>query len=298
MSRVAEKIKLNSFDNLFGNEISIVELPITSLISFNNHPFKVLDDDKMVDMVESIKENGVLSPGIVRASSEGKYELISGHRRKRACEIAGIEKMPVVIKELSDDEAILLMVDSNIQREEILPSEKAFSYKMKLEAMKRQGKRNDLTCSQFGNKLENKKSIEILAAETGKSKNQVHRYIRLTNLITSILDMVDNKKMALNVAYDISFLSEQEQNILFDYMKLLNVSPTLAQANKIREYSQNKKLTEDIIELILSEEKEKPKKVNLKAKTLSQYFPLSYTSEQMEDTIIKLLEEWAKNNNK
>lgn len=298
MSRVTDKIKLNSFDDLFGNEVSVVELPITSLIPFNNHPFKVLDDDKMMDMVESIKENGVLTPGIVRESSNGKYELISGHRRKRACEIAGIKKMPVIIKELSDDEAILLMVDSNIQREEILPSEKAFSYKMKLEAMKRQGKRNDLTCSQFGNKLENKKSIEILADETGESKNQVHRYIRLTNLITSILDIVDNKKMALNVAYDISFLSEQEQNILFDYMKSLNVSPTLAQANKIKEYSQNEKLTGDIIELILSEEKEKPKKINLKAKTLSQYFPSSYTSEQMEDTIIKLLEEWAKNNNK
>lgn len=298
---VGSKIKLNDYDVLFGGSNQnknndITEIDVSLLHEFVNHPFKVIDDEKMVDMIESIREYGVLTPILVRKSIDG-YEIISGHRRCYACKKIGLEKIPAIIKELTDDEAIILMVDSNIQREEILPSEKAFAYKLKLDAMKNQGKRNDLTCTQIGYKLNGKKSVDILAEETGESRNQIQRYIRLTFLNRELLEMVDEKKIPLNVAYELSFLSEDELNDLWLAISEINSIPSIKQATKMKELSKNNKLTNEVIEVILTEEKDKPKKVNLKEKVLSQYFPSNYTSEQMEDTIIKLLEEWAKNNN-
>lgn len=291
---IASKIKLNNFDSLFGSQelqSGIVNIAISELHGFKNHPFKVIDDEKMEDMVESIREHGVLVPLIVRKTDTG-YEIIAGHRRKHACEKIGINNIPVIIKELTDDEAIIMMVDSNIQREEILPSEKAFSYKMKLEAIKRQGLRTDLTSSQVGTKL--KRSDEILAEETGESRNQIQRYIRLTYLITDFLDMVDSKKLPLNTAAELSFLKKKEQKMILVAIKTYGI-PSLKQAMKLKEYSKEKMLDENVINIVMTSESNDKISVNLNHKTLSRFFPENYTSRQMRDIIIQLLKEWQKN---
>jgi ParB family chromosome partitioning protein len=293
---IAKNIKLNSLDSLFGNDNpnGITEVIISALKDFHNHPFKIINDEKMADLIESIKEYGVLTPIVVRANGD-KYEIISGHRRKYACEQLGITKIPAIIKELDDDEATILMVDSNIQREEILFSERAFAYKLKLDAMKRQGQRTDLTCSQVGNKLESKKSLEILADEVGESKNQIHRYIRLTQLITDLLDMVDTKKLPFNTAVELSYLKENEQELLIDAMTEYEVIPSLKQASRLKSYSKDNKLDENVISAIITEEKETPIKINLTGNNLKKYFPKEYTAKHMEDVIYKLLEDWSKN---
>ena len=294
---IASNIKLNSLDSLFGNDNpnGITEVLISALVDFKDHPFKIIDDEKMADMIESIKEYGVLTPIIVRPK-EDNYEVISGHRRKFACKQLGIRKIPAIIKELDDDESTILMIDSNIQREEILPSERAFAYKMKLEAMKRQGKRTDLTCSQVGNKLENKKSLEVLAEESGESKNQIHRYIRLTNLIKELLEMVDVKKIPFNTAVELSYLKENEQEILYAAMMEYKIVPSMKQAARLKNFSKEEKLDKNVIDAIMTEETETPIKINLTGKSLKKYFPKEYTQKQMEDIIYKLLEEWAKSN--
>ena len=293
---IASNIKLNSLDSLFGNDNpnGITEVLISALVDFKDHPFKIIDDEKMADMIESIKEYGVLTPIIVRPK-EDNYEVISGHRRKFACKQLGIRKIPAIIKELDDDESTILMIDSNIQREEILPSERAFAYKMKLEAMKRQGKRTDLTCSQVGNKLENKKSLEVLAEESGESKNQIHRYIRLTNLIKELLEMVDVKKIPFNTAVELSYLKENEQEILYAAMMEYKIVPSMKQAARLKNFSKEKKLDKNVIDAIITEETETPIKIYLTGKSLKKYFPKEYTQKQIEDVIYKLLDDWAKN---
>ena len=272
-----------------------MELPLEQLHPFRDHPFKVLDDDAMRETVESVERFGVLVPAIARPDPEGGYELVAGHRRHRACELAGKETMPVIVRELDDDAATILMVDSNLQRETILPSERAFAYKMKLEAMKHQGERMDLTCSQVGNKSAGKKSSELLAEQVGQSKNQIFRYIRLTELIPELLDMVDEKKIAINPAYELSFLKKEEQRDLLDAMDSEQATPSLSQAQRLKKYSQEGHLTLDMMRVIMGEEKKSDlDKVTLSADILRKYFPKSYTPQRMQETIIKLLEGWQK----
>lgn len=293
---IGKDIKLNSLDTLFGNENNgIIEIALSTLVEFEGHPFKVVNNEKMTDMIESIKEYGVLTPIIVR-QKEDKYEIISGHRRKFACEQLGITKIPAIIKELDDDEAAILMVDSNIQREEILPSEKAFAYKIKFDALKRQGKRTDLTSAQVGPKLKGELSIEILADEMGESRNQIKRYIRLTYLITELLDMVDNKKLPFNTAVELSFLREEEQKDLYDIISGYNQIPSLKQSMAIKELSKEGNFDKEVIETLLTE-KTNDTKFNISKKIIKKYFPKGYTPKQMEEVIYKLLEDWAKNNN-
>lgn len=297
--RVGKKIKLNGYDDLFNSseeqteKEQLKELSLSELHAFKNHPFKIFDDQKMADLIESIKENGILVPLIVRKDNEG-YEIIAGHRRKYACEKLGIEIVPTIIKELSDDEATIMMVDSNIQREEILPSEKAFAYKMKLDAMKRQVGRPKNNCDQVGYNYDGKKSVEILAEEMKESRNQIQRYIRLTYLIKELLDMTDIKKLPLNTSVELSFLSQEEQEMILSSIGIYGV-PSLKQATKLKEYSKNGKLDENVIDAVMSSNNDKIK-INLNHKTLSKYFPEDYAKEQMEDVIIKLLEEWSKKN--
>ncbi len=291
---ITDNIKLKPLDSLFGNDNpnGITEILISALVDFENHPFKIIDDEKMADMVESIKEYGVLTPIIVRAKDD-KYEIISGHRRKYACIKAGVRKIPAIIKELTDDDATLLMVDSNIQREEILPSEKAFAYKMKLDAMKRQGKRTDLTSSQVGTKL---RADEQLAEEMGESRNQIQRFIRLTNLIKDLLEMVDEKKIPFNTAVELSYLIESEQEILYSAIDKYETIPSMKQVVRLKNFSKERKLDKNVIDAIMTEETETPIKINLTGKNLQKYFPKEYTQKQIEDVIFKLLEDWAKNN--
>lgn len=298
------KIKISSVDDLFksGDSVketteSVEELELSSLYSFTKHPFKVLDDEKMQDMIQSIQEYGVLNPLLVRPKKTGGYELISGHRRKHACEKAGIKTVPCIVRELSDEEAVILMVDSNIQREELLYSEKAFAYKMKLEAMKRQGKRTDLTCGQTDHRLKGQKSVGILADSVGESQKQVQRYIRLTELSQSLLDKVDNKQIPFGVGVEISYLNLAEQEMLLKVMDRLAVVPNLAQAGKLKELSRDKKLDETGIELLLSKEKPLPATFRLERKKLNEYFPKDYTEEQKEQVIYELLQEWSYKNN-
>lgn len=294
--RVGKKIKLNGYDDLFNSseeqteKEQLKELSLSELHAFKNHPFKIFDDEKMVDLIESIKENGILVPLIVRKDNEG-YEIIAGHRRKYACEKLGIEIVPAVIKELADDEATIMMVDSNIQREEILPSEKAFAYKMKLDAMKRQAGRPKNNVSQVGTE---KRSDEILAEQTGESRNQIQRYIRLTYLIKELLDMTDIKKLPLNTSVELSFLSQEEQQMILNSIETYGI-PSLKQAEKLKEYSKEGKLDENVVDAVMSSNNDKIK-INLNHKTLSKYFPENYTKEQMEDVIIQFLEEWSKKN--
>ena len=303
MKSSAKKIELASVDDLFSTEEGrqdaklekIQEIPLSELHPFRNHPFKVKDDEAMMETADSIKQYGVLVPAIARPDPEGGYELVAGHRRHRASELAEKETMPVIVRDLDDDAATIIMVDSNLQRESLLPSERALAYKMKLDAMKHQGERVDLTCSQVGNKLEGKKSSEILAEQVGQSKNQIFRYIRLTELIPELLDMVDEKKIALNPAYELSFLKKEEQVDLLDAMDSEQATPSLSQAQRLKKYSQEGHLTLDMMRVIMGEEKKSDlDRVTFTSDTLRKYFPKSYTPQRMQETIIKLLEQWQR----
>ena len=303
MKSSAKKIELASVDDLFSTEEGrqdaklekIQEIPLSELHPFKNHPFKVKDDEAMMETADSIKQYGVLVPAIARPDPEGGYELVAGHRRHRASELAEKETMLVIVRDLDDDAATIIMVDSNLQRESLLPSERAFAYKMKLDAMKHQGERVDLTCSQVGNKLEGKKSSEILAEQVGQSKNQIFRYIRLTELMPELLDMVDEKKIALNPAYELSFLKKEEQVDLLDAMDSEQATPSLSQAQRLKKYSQEGHLTLDMMRVIMGEEKKSDlDRVTFTSDTLRKYFPKSYTPQRMQETIIKLLEAWQK----
>ena len=303
MKSSAKKIELASVDDLFSTEEGrqdaklekIQEIPLSELHPFKNHPFKVKDDEAMMETADSIKQYGVLVPAIARPDPDGGYELVAGHRRHRASELAEKETMPVIVRDLDDDAATIIMVDSNLQRESLLPSERAFAYKMKLDAMKHQGERVDLTCSQVGNKLEGKKSSEILAEQVGQSKNQIFRYIRLTELIPELMDMVDEKKIALNPAYELSFLKKEEQVDLLDAMDSEQATPSLSQAQRLKKYSQEGHLTLDMMRVIMGEEKKSDlDRVTFTSDTLRKYFPKSYTPQRMQETIIKLLEAWQK----
>ena len=303
MKSSAKKVELASVDDLFSTEESradasrekVVEIPLSELHPFKDHPFKVKDDDAMMETADSIRQYGVLVPAIARPDPNGGYELVAGHRRHRASELAGKDTMPVIVRDLDDDQATIIMVDSNLQRESLLPSERAFAYKMKLEAMKHQGERMDLTCSQVGNKSAGKKSSELLAEQVGQSKNQIFRYIRLTELIPELLDMVDERKIALNPAYELSFLKKEEQRDLLDAMDSEQATPSLSQAQRLKKYSQEGHLTLDMMRVIMGEEKKSDlDKVTLSADILRKYFPKSYTPQRMQETIIKLLEGWQK----
>ena len=270
---------------------TLVTLSLSALQPFSKHPYKVRDDEAMRDMVESIKQYGVLSPAIARPMPDGGYELVSGHRRKRACELAGLETIPVIVRELDDDAAAILVVDSNLQREDLLPSERAFAYKLKLEALRHQGERSDLTSSQLGTKL---RADEMIAEQDGSSRNQIQRYIRLTELSPQLLDMVDERKIAFNPAYELSFLTKDEQTTLLDAMDSEQATPSLSQAQRLKQFSQRGELDAAVMRAIMSEEKKEVERVTLKGDTLRKYFPASYTPKRMEETIIKLLEQWQK----
>ena len=270
----------------------LFQLSTSCLTPFSRHPYKVRDDDAMRDMAESVKQYGVLSPAIARPLPDGGYELVSGHRRKRACELAGLETMPVIVRELDDDAAVILVVDSNLQREGLLPSERAFAYKLKLEAIQHQGKRTDLTSRQVVDKL---KAADRVGEDVGESARQVQRYIRLTELIPPLLDMVDERKIAFNPAYELSFLKQDEQRLLLDAMDSEQATPSLSQAQRLKQFSQRGELTAEVMRAIMSEEK-KPEidRITIAGDRLRKYFPRSYTPKQMEETIIKLLEQWQK----
>ena len=274
----------------------ITNIPVEKLKSFPNHPFQVRDDDSMRETVESIKTYGVLQPAIVRPSKDGDYEILSGHRRKRACELAGKKTIPAIVRELDDDAAIIFMVDSNLQRENILPSERAAAYKMKLEALKRQGIRNDLTCTQVEYKLDyGKKSVEKVAEEAGESRAQIQRYVRLTELQPELQQMVDEKKMAFTPAVEISYLKPDEQKMLLDTISSEQATPSLSQAQRLKKLSQSGELTDDSMLSIMSEQK-KPERndLTIPADVLEKFFPRSFTPMKMQEVIIKLLESWQR----
>ena len=271
------------------------EMPLSDLHPFEGHPFKVLDDELMAQTVESIKQIGVVSPLIVRPDPEGGYEIISGHRRLHAAQLAGLETVPVIVKEMDDDAAIIFMVDSNLQRENILPSERAFSYKMKLEAMKHQGERGDLTSGQVGQKSIGTVSRDIVAEQAGDSSRNVQRFIRLTNLIPEILDMVDEKKIAFNPAVELSYLKMSEQKEFLEAMDYAQASPSLSQAQRLKKLSQEGGCTLDAMCEVMNEiKKDELDHVTIKNEVLRKYFPKSYTPKQMQDTIIRLLEKWQR----
>ena len=301
MKSSAKKVELASVDDLISTEESraeaqrekVVEIPLSELHPFKGHPFKVKDDEAMMETADSIKQYGVLVPAIARPDPEGGYELVAGHRRRRASELAEKETMPVIIRDLDDDAATIIMVDSNLQRESLLPSERAFAYKMKLEAVKHQGARTDLTSRQVGEKSQT--SIQKVADQAGESQRQVQRYIRLTELIPELMDMVDEKKIALNPAYELSFLKKEEQVDLLDAMDSEQATPSLSQAQRLKKYSQEGHLTLDIMRVIMGEEKKSDlDRVTFTSDTLRKYFPKSYTPARMQETIIKLLEAWQK----
>mgnify|MGYP000475623233 FL=1 len=301
MKSSAKKIELASVDDLFSTEESrqdeqlekIQEIPLSELHPFKDHPFKVKDDDAMIETADSIKKYGVLVPAIARPLPDGGYELVAGHRRRRASELAGKETMPVIVRDLDDDAATIIMVDSNLQRENLLPSERAFAYKMKLEAIKHQGARTDLTSVQVEQKLSARDQVAKEAGE--RSGIQVMRYVRLTELIPELLDMVDEKKIAFNPAYELSFLKTDEQQMLVETIDYEQATPSLSQAQRMKKFSQEGKLSEDVMLAIMSEEKKADlDKVTLSSDTLRKYFPKSYTPAKMQETIIKLLEQWQK----
>ena len=301
MKSSAKKIELASVDDLFSTEEGrqdaklekIQEIPLSELHPFKNHPFKVKDDEAMMETADSIKQYGVLVPAIARPDPEGGYELVAGHRRHRASELAEKETMPVIVRDLDDDAATIIMVDSNLQRESMLPSERAFAYKMKLEAVKHQGARTDLTSRQLGEKSQT--SIQKVADQAGESQRQVQRYIRLTELVPELMDMVDEKKIALNPAYELSFLKKEEQVDLLDAMDSEQATPSLSQAQRLKKYSQEGHLTLDMMRVIMGEEKKSDlDRVTFTSDTLRKYFPKSYTPQRMQETIIKLLEAWQK----
>ena len=256
----------------------VVYVPLSEMHYFKNHPFKVLDDEKMLDTIESIKQYGVLSPGLVRLSADGSFEIVSGHRRHHACELAGLTEMPVIVRDITDDEAIIIMVDSNLQRETLLPSEKAFAYKMKLDAMKRQaGRPSKQNLSQVGTQ---KRSDQILAEQTGESRNQIQRYIRLTELMPELIQMVDDKTIAFSPAVELSYLTKQEQEMLLEVMERDESAPTLAQATKLKNQSQEGKLTSEVMDLIMHDDKPFETKLTFKDKEISKYFPSHYSTDQ------------------
>ena len=300
MKSSAKKVELASVDDLFSTEESrleerlekIQEIPLSELHPFKNHPFKVKDDESMMETADSIRQYGVLVPAIARPDPEGGYELVAGHRRHRASELAEKETMPVIVRDLDDDAATIIMVDSNLQREILLPSERAFAYKMKLEAVKHQGARTDLTSAQVGPKLT---AAEKIAENSPDSKSQIKRYIRLTELIPELLDMVDERKIALNPAYELSFLKKEEQVQLLDAMDSEQATPSLSQAQRLKKFSQEGHLSIDVMRAIMGEEKKSDlDKVTFTSDALRKYFPKSYTPQRMQETIIKLLEQWQK----
>lgn len=322
MADKRKKPELESFDDIFTTEMfreelkleKVRDVSLSELHDFKDHPFHVADDEDMRKMVESIKEFGVLTPAIARPKEGGGYELISGHRRKRACELAGIDRMPVIIRDMDDDRATILMVDSNLQRENILPSERARAYQMKMEAMRHQGQRKDLqrgktaitqqvigkeeldasTCGQLGHKL-GKKSRETLGDKSGDSARQVQRYLRLNNLNPDLLEKVDSREIAFNPAVELSFLKPEEQDYLLEAMNSWQATPSLSQAQRLKKFSQEGKCSHDVIDAVLSEEKKKDvDRVVLKTTEIGKYFPKSYTPKQMEDTILKLLQKWQR----
>ena len=301
MKSSARNIELKSVDDLFATEESradaqrekVQEIPLGELHPFRNHPFRVKDDAAMQDTVDSVREYGVLVPAIARPDPDGGFELIAGHRRHHASELAGKETMPVIVRDLDDDAATIIMVDSNLQREELLPSERAFAYKMKLDAMKRQaGRPSRENVSQVGTQ---KRSDQIMAEQVGESRNQIQRFIRLTELIPTLLDRVDERKIAFNPAVELSYLKKEEQTLLLEAMDSEQATPSLSQAQRLKKFSQQKMLSLDVMRAVMSEEKKNDlDRVTLKNETLRKYFPKSYTPKQMEDTIIKLLEGWYK----
>ena len=300
MKNSGRSLSLTSYDDLFSTDATredasrekVMEIPLSELYPFKDHPFRVKDDDKMQETAESIKEYGVLVPALARPREDGGYELIAGHRRKRGCELAGLDTMPVIVRDMDDDAAVIVMVDSNIQRESLLPSERAFAYKMKLEAIKHQGARSDITSRQLGGKLE---AADIVGRGAGESGRQVQRYIRLTNLIPEILEMVDNKKIALNPAVELSYLKPAEQTMLLDAMDCEQTTPSLSQAQRLKRFSQEGKLTEESMLAIMSEEKKSDiDRISLPRDTIKKYFPKDYTPKQMEDQIIDLLKKWSR----
>ncbi len=304
MKSNGKKLSLTSYDDIFTTEDArqedqrgrVVEIPLGKLQHFHDHPFQVRHDQALQDMADSIKEYGVLSPALARPLPDGSgYEVISGNRRLEACILAGMQTMPVIVRDMTDDEAIIAMVDANLQRENILPSERAYAYKMKLEAIKRQGFRADLTSGQVVQK--SKTSVERVAEQAGESYKQVQRYIRLTELIPPILDMVDGvteQKIAFNPAVELSYLTLSEQTMLLDAMAAQEATPSLSQAQRLKKFSQQGKLSEDVMMAIMSEEKKEVDRITLTTTTLSKYFPKSYTPKKMEETIIKLLEQWQR----
>ena len=296
-------LALKGLDDLFSTEENrqeeqqeqVQQIPIGELFPFKNHPFKVLDDESMQRTVESVEQYGVLSPLIARPRPEGGYEIISGHRRQHAAQLAGLDALPVIVRQMDDDAAVLLMVDSNLQRENILPSERAFAYKMKLEALKNQGARSDLTCGQFGHKLIGAKARDIVADESGDNARNVQRFIRLTSLIPELLDMVDEKKIAFNPAVELSYLDESQQRDFLEAMNDTQNAPSLSQAQRLKRLAQEGHFSYDVAFAVMGEEKkDELDKVVIKNDTLRKYFPRSYTPKQMEDTIIKLLDQWQR----
>ena len=300
MPKGSLNVSLKGADDIFSTEESrqeqqqeqVQQISIGELFPFKNHPFKVLDDESMQRTVESMEQYGVLSPLIARPRPEGGYEIISGHRRQHAAQLAGLDALPVIVRQMDDDAAVLLMVDSNLQRENILPSERAFAYKMKLEALKNQGARSDLTSAQLGRKLE---TADIVGQESGDSRNQVRRFIRLTNLVPELLDMVDEKKIAFNPAVELSYLDTNQQRDFLEAMNDTQNAPSLSQAQRLKKLAQEGHFSYDVAFAVMGEEKkDELDKVVIKNDTLRKYFPRSYTPKQMEDTIIKLLEQWQR----
>lgn len=305
MQKSHGNIQLSSYDDIFGSapdsskEVTnepgkeqVTDIALSELHPFKNHPFKVLDDEEMDKTVQSIREFGVLTPAIVRPRDEGGYEIVSGHRRCHASEIAGKETLPCIVRNLDDDAATILMVDANLQRETLLPSERAWAFRMKMEALKHQGQRKDLTSSQVGTKL---RSDQVMAEESGVSRNQIQRYIRLTYLLPEFLEMVDNKQIGLNTAVEISYLYDHEQKMLLEAMDYSQSAPSLAQAQRIKKLFQEEGITQEAMNVIMSEEKKTDvDRVTIKNDVLRKYFPKNYTPKQMEDTIVKLLDQWQK----
>ena len=303
MPRKGANISLSSYDDIFETDESradsqlekVQKIPISELVPLINHPFKVVDDEAMLRTTESIAQFGVLTPLIARPLEDGGYEIISGHRRAHAAEAAGLTEVPVIVRDMDDDAATVLMVDSNLQREQILPSERAFAYKMKMEAIGRQGERTDLTCGQVGHKSPGMKTREILADQTGDSARNVQRFIRLTNLIPELLDMVDQKQISFNPAVELSYLTSEEQQHVIEAMDFTQAAPSLSQAQRLKKLSQEGGCTLEAMQEILGEVKKGDlERVAFKSEQLRKYFPKSYSPKQMQDTIIKLLEQWQK----
>ena len=303
MPKNSLNVSLKGADDIFSTEESrqeqqreqVQQIPIGELFPFKNHPFKVLDDESMQRTVESVEQYGVLSPLIARPRPEGGYEIISGHRRQHAAQLAGLDALPVIVRQMDDDAAVLLMVDSNLQRENILPSERAFAYKMKLEALKNQGARSDLTCGQFGHKLIGAKARDIVADESGDNARNVQRFIRLTSLIPELLDMVDEKKIAFNPAVELSYLDESQQRDFLEAMEDTQNAPSLSQAQQLKKLAQQREFSyEKAFDVMGQEKKNEKDTVTIKNETLRKYFPRSYTPKQMEEKIIQLLDAWQK----